>query len=229
MDNPNLLTRAMRKATAWTHTFDIRGTKRDRAVQLLATVGATLFVLITIERISTWHVFGPFKEFIKSSLIFGPLLFPEGTIEWKDRQQALIIMLGLPVAFLLWHWRDRNVRDQIDNAKSDLNLKEFQDVQLRAAGAIDKDLPIATREQLQIAALHHLKGFILGEYGQRFRKPAFELLMAGHKSSVKTTIESFIKINGDDLDHLSLDIIKSNMDIIGIERIKIPVYPLDAC
>ena len=54
-------------------------------------------------------------------------------LEWKELFQAAALVLGLPVAFLLWQWRDRNVRDQIENARKDTNLKEFQEVQLHAA------------------------------------------------------------------------------------------------
>lgn len=90
-----------------------------------------------------------------------------------------IFVLGLPTAFLLWHWRDRNVRDQIDNTRKDINLKEFQEVQLRASGALDKDIPEVAREQLQIAALHQLRGFLRGEYGDSFKRPAFELFCSG--------------------------------------------------
>lgn len=104
-------------------------------------------------------------------------------LAWKDLFQAAILILGLPVAFLLWHWRDRNVRDQIgeqrnqvENSRKDLNLKEFQEVQLRAAGALDEKLPVEAREALQIAALHQLRGFLRGEYGESFKRPAFELL-----------------------------------------------------
>ncbi len=38
-------------------------------------------------------------------------------LEWKELFQAAVLLLGLPIAFMLWHWRDRNVRDQIDNAR----------------------------------------------------------------------------------------------------------------
>jgi uncharacterized protein YjbI with pentapeptide repeats len=112
-------------------------------------------------------------------------------LEWKDLFQASLLMLGLPVAFLLWHWRDTNVRDQIEeqrrqveNARLDTNLKEFEEVQLRAAGALDEKLPHEAREQLQIAALHQLRGFLRGDYGESFKRPAFELLLAGHAAAI---------------------------------------------
>ena len=106
-------------------------------------------------------------------------------LAWKDLFQAAILILGLPVAFLLWHWRDRNVRDQIENARKDINLKEFQEVQQRAAGALDESLLAEARQQLQIAALHQLRGFLRGEYGESFERPAFELLLAGHAAAME--------------------------------------------
>lgn len=105
-------------------------------------------------------------------------------IAWKDLFQAAVVLLGLPAAFWLWHWRDKNVRDQIENSRKDINLKEFQDVQMRAAGALDEKLPEAAREQLQIAALHQLRGFLRGDYGEAFQRPAFELLLAGHAAAI---------------------------------------------
>lgn len=98
---------------------------------------------------------------------------------WSALVYALAFALGLPVAFLIWHWRDRNARDQIENARKDINLKEFQEVQLRAAGGLEEKLPQEAREQLQIAALHQLRGFLRGDYGESFKRPAFELFCAG--------------------------------------------------
>lgn len=56
---------------------------------------------------------------------------------------------------------------------------------MRAAGAFDDKLPVEAREQLQIAALHQLRGFLRGEYGDAFQRPAFELLLAGHASAME--------------------------------------------
>lgn len=171
---PNLPTRISRRLWGWTHRFDASGNKRDRAVQLFTTVAVTVLVL-------------GFTDWVTESGLFRNLFFPAlGTTPqvqaWSARVYAAIFVLGLPVAFLLWHWRDRNMRDQIENARKDINLKEFQEVQLRAADALDTNLPEVAREQLQIAALHQLRGFLRGDYGDSFRRPAFELLLAFHRS-----------------------------------------------
>lgn len=161
---------------------------QHRALSLLLAVVLTL----ALVGIANW---------LSGSDLFRQFFFPKvcdkripttcAPLEWKDLFQAAILVLGLPVAFLLWHWRDTNVRDQIENsreqvenARKDTNLKEFQEVQLRAAGALDEKLPQEAREQLQIAALHQLRGFLRGDYGESFKRPAFELLLAGHAAAV---------------------------------------------
>lgn len=108
--------------------------------------------------------------------LFRKFFFPKPTdpLEWKDLFQAALLVLGLPVAFLLWHWRDRNVRDQLEVQRKDVNLKEFQEVQLRAVGVHNSDNSQSTKDALQIAALHHLRGFLAGDFGYSFRRPAFE-------------------------------------------------------
>lgn len=157
-----------------------------RRARLLALTGlVTICGILLLEWITSWLSDDGLREFMHKSRVFGPLFFPDTTPDWKDRLQGVLLLLGLPVAFLLWHWRDRNVRDQIDNQRKDINLKEFQEVQLRAAGALDEKLPKEAREQLQIAALQQLRGFIRGEYGDAFRRPAFELLLSGHAAAME--------------------------------------------
>ncbi len=136
-----------------------------------------------------------FFNWLTDSDLFRKFFFPKicdqkfpascDPLAWKDLFQAAVLILGVPVAFCLWHWRDRNVRDQIETARKDINLKEFQEVQLRAAGALDENLLAEAREQLQIAALHQLRGFLRGEYGKSFQRPAFELLLAGHAAAME--------------------------------------------
>lgn len=167
--------------------------KADRPYRLIAFALLPLVTVAILERLLAADELGWLRDWVKDSAIYGPLFFPEAaTVEWKDRLQAILVLLGLPVAFCLWYWRDRNVRDQIEeqrkqveNQRKDINLKEFQEVQLRAAGALDEKLPTEAREQLQIAALHQLRGFLRGEYGESFRRPAFELLLAGHAAAME--------------------------------------------
>jgi Pentapeptide repeats (8 copies) len=154
-----------------------------------------LTIILTLAAVSL-------ANWLSGSDLFRQFFFPKvcdksfpatcDPLDWKDLFQAAILVLGLPVAFLLWHWRDVNVRDQIEeqrkqveNSRRDINLKEFQDVQMRAAGALDEKLPADARHALQIAALHQLTGFLQGEYGDVFRRPALEILLAGHAIAMK--------------------------------------------
>ena len=173
--------------------------KADRPYRLIVFALLPLVTVAILERLLAADELGWLRDWVKDSAIYGPLFFPEAaTVEWKDRLQAILVLLGLPVALCLWYWRDRNVRDQIEEQRKQVieqqrqvgnqnrafNLTEFQEVQMRAAGALDEKLPPEAREQLQIAALHQLRGFLRGEYGESFRRPAFELLLAGHAEAV---------------------------------------------
>jgi uncharacterized protein YjbI with pentapeptide repeats len=108
-------------------------------------------------------------------------------LEWREAAQILLLLIGVPSAFLLWLFRDINVSGTLDNQRKDVNLKEFQEIQMRAAGAMDEKLPADARETLQIAALHQLRAFLRGEYGKSFRRPAFELLRARFVASAQAT------------------------------------------
>jgi hypothetical protein len=183
VDRAGDLIRSTRKK--WAVIRDWRW-EADRPYRLIAFALLPLVLVAILERLLAADDMKWLRDWVKESPTYGPLFFPAGGgIEWKDRLQGVLLLLGLPVAFCLWYWRDRNVRDQIDNARKDINLKEFQEVQLRAAGALDQKLPEEAREQLQIAALHQLRGFLRGDYGESFRRPAFELLLAGHAAAIK--------------------------------------------
>ena len=107
----------------------------------------------------------------------------DAPIPWQAAGQLLLLFVGLPAAFMLWAFRDYHVNATLANQRKDVNLKEFQEIQMRAAGALDEKLPAEAREQLQIAALHQLRGFLRGDFGPDFRRPAFELLLAGHAAA----------------------------------------------
>jgi hypothetical protein len=104
--------------------------------------------------------------------------------KWRSLFQAAVLVVGLPVAFILWAWRDKNVRDQIENERKDILLKEFLEVQLRAAGALDKNVFEKGAEALQIASLHQIRIFLGRKSAGTFQRPAFELLLAGHTTDM---------------------------------------------
>ena len=47
----------------------------------------------------------------------------------------IILIVSAPVAFVIWHFRDENNRQQIENPRKDINLKEFQKLSEWVSGA----------------------------------------------------------------------------------------------
>ena len=148
-----------------------------RPLQMLLTVLGTVLIGVLVDKWTGWHVY--------DRLFYPAQKTPADVQAWSALIYALALIGGLPVAFLVWHWRDVNKRAEIENTRKDINLKEFQEVQLRAAGALDVKLPQEARQQMQIAALHQLRGFLRGAYGESFKRPAFEFLLAGHAAAIE--------------------------------------------
>ncbi len=161
-------------------------TNRHRPSTLLGV----LTVSVSLAAVVNWWTGSDlFRQFFFPKHCIPNSLGKCDPVEWKELLQAIVLTLGLPVAFLLWHWRDRNVRDQIENARKEINLKEFQELQLRAAGAISTDIPEKSRQTLWISALHQMRGYLRGEYGASFKRPALEVycaLIERQKRSEKT-------------------------------------------
>jgi Pentapeptide repeats (8 copies) len=163
--------------------LNARLSKNDRAIKLLAFNAGWVGVLLLTD----WYFS---DSWARLTLFFPPADTTPNVQAWTALVYAIALIVGLPSAFLLWHWRDKNVRDQlveqqkqVENARRDINLKEFQEVCLRAAGAMDTKLDDLGRETLQIAALHQLRAFLRGDYGESFKRPAFELFCAGLAAS----------------------------------------------
>lgn len=47
----------------------------------------------------------------------------------------IVLIVSAPVAFVIWHFRDENNRQQIENQRKDINLKEFQKLSEWVSGA----------------------------------------------------------------------------------------------
>ena len=211
----------------------------NRRKVLLSTVVISVAVTVLREILMRQPMMGWASDLIQQSSFNGDVFFPSQPPAWKDKLTALVPVVGLPVAFWLWHWRDKNVQDQIENSRKDVNLKEFQVVQLRAAGALGEEISDEASVQLQIASLQQLRGFIRGDYGESFRRPAFELLLSGHawameklgtravsrwvrtdglcSSNVRQTIEEAISQLRDNLDSVARErmwIIKDDWEIL---------------
>lgn len=187
---------------------------------------------------------------------------------WSAVTYTLIVITGLPTAFLLWYWRDRNVRDQLEEKKNEVSnqrqqiellklqvetqgkqvenqsgelaiqsdqlavqreqilnqrketsLKEFQEVQKLAAGLFEIEGSEAAKTQLQIAAMHQLRGFLQNEFSPTFRRAAFELLLAGHTSSI-SLVEAEAEIESISW-YSAKSTFEKNVDTVAIERAKI--------
>ena len=150
----------------------------------------------------------------------------------------LIVLISVPVALVVWHFRDENNRQQIENQRKDINLKEFQKLSEWVSGAhlpeiktVSKttqkssskdgaEITEQTTEQseeyskkpdtadfdtfskregavaLQISAIYNLLPFFRGDYGESFRRPAFNLLKSAWQAMQQDSLK---KLDGDHL------------------------------
>ena len=79
------------------------------------------------------------------------------------------LIITAPIFFAIWAFRDASRLHEIANKRKDTNLKEFQQLQEWATDNTDDNIA------LKISALHSLRGYLKGEYGQSFRRGAFEI------------------------------------------------------
>ena len=154
------------------------------------------------------------------------------------------MLISVPVALVVWHFRDENNRQQIENQRKDINLKEFQKLSEWVSGAhlpeiktVNKTtnkrnlksndelarlltLPIEyTTEEteeyskkpettdfdtfskwdgavaLQISAIYNLLPFFRGDYGESFRRPAFNLLKSAWQAMQQDSLKKLEKKN----------------------------------
>lgn len=150
----------------------------------------------------------------------------------------IILIVSAPVAFAIWHFRDENNKQQIENQRKDINLKEFQKLSEWVSGAhlpeiktvskttnkcnLKSDAEIArqstlpieyTTEEteeyskkpetadfdtfskregavaLQISAIYNLLPFFRGDYGESFRRPAFNLLKSAWQAMQQDSLK----------------------------------------
>lgn len=85
------------------------------------------------------------------------------------------IVMSAPIIFIIWTFRDKNKLLELENARKDTNLKEFQQLQRWATGNMDGNSDNDNRIALQISALHSLRAYLKGEYGESFRRGAYEI------------------------------------------------------
>ena len=155
----------------------------------------------------------------------------------------IILVVSAPVAFAIWHFRDENNRQQIENQRKDINLKEFQKLSewvsgahlpeiktvdkttqkegLKDKGEIDGELQLIERTTekteeyskkphaegfdtfgkregavaLQISAVYNLLPFFRGDYGESFRRPAFNLLKSAWQAMQQDSLKKWETVN----------------------------------
>ena len=66
---------------------------------------------------------------------FFQICFPELLEKSAGLWNFIILVVSAPVAFAIWHFRDENNRQQIENQRKDINLKEFQKLSEWVSGA----------------------------------------------------------------------------------------------
>ncbi len=155
----------------------------------------------------------------------------------------IILVVSAPVAFVIWHFRDENNRQQIENQRKDINLKEFQKLSewvsgahlpeiktldkttqkegLKGKGEIDGEFQLIERTTekteeygtkpyiggfdtfgkregavaLQISAVYNLLPFFRGDYGESFRRPAFNLLKSAWQAMQQDSLKKWETAN----------------------------------
>ena len=150
----------------------------------------------------------------------------------------IILIVSAPVAFAIWHFRDENNKQQIENQRKDINLKEFQKLSEWVSGAhlpeiktvnkttnkrnlksndelarlLTQPIEYTTEETeeyskkpetadfdtfskwdgavaLQISAIYNLLPFFRGDYGESFRRPAFNLLKSAWQAMQQDSLK----------------------------------------
>ena len=171
--------------------------------------------------------------------VFFQICFPELLEKSAGLWNFIILVVSAPVAFAIWHFRDENNRQQIENQRKDINLKEFQKLSewvsgahlpeiktvdkttqkegLKDKGEIEGELQLIERTTekteeygtkpyiggfdtfgkregavaLQISAIYNLLPFFRGDYGESFRRPAFNLLKSAWRAMQQDSLKKW--------------------------------------
>jgi len=171
--------------------------------------------------------------------VFFQICFPELMEKSAGLWNFIILVVSAPVAFTIWHFRDENNRQQIENQRKDINLKEFQKLSewvsgahlpeiktvdkttqkegLKDKGEIDGEFQLIERTTekteeygkkpnaegfdtfgkregavaLQISAVYNLLPFFRGDYGESFRRPAFNLLKSAWQAMQQDSLKKW--------------------------------------
>ncbi len=130
------------------------------------------------------------------------------------------VVMSAPIIFVIWVFRDINRLMELENARKDTNLKEFQQLQRWATGNIEGDKDNQDNKiALQISALHSLRAYLKGEYGDSFRRGTYEIFRA----SLVTQHQKILKqVNEDGFENITIAInscqLTKQLNIIASEE-----------
>ena len=97
------------------------------------------------------------------------------------------LIITAPIFFAIWAFRDASRLHEIANQRKDTNLKEFQQLQEWATDNTGDNIA------LKISALHSLRDYLKGEYGQSFRRGAFEIFASELNTQHKKILQQVAK------------------------------------
>lgn len=125
-------------------------------------------------------------------------------IDSKVLSSAAVLLMSSPIIFMVWAYRDANKLREIEQARKDINLKEFQKLQEWATGNISgSDKNPEKSLVLQISALHSLRPYLKGEFGEGFKRSAYEIfisvLKTQHQKILKLLEENQLAINRENI------------------------------
>ncbi|RUA07309.1 MAG: hypothetical protein DSY43_00025, partial [Gammaproteobacteria bacterium] len=129
------------------------------------------------------------------------------------------LIITAPIVFIVWAFRDQNKLLELENARKDINLKEFQQLQRWATGNIEGDEDNADNKiALQISALHSLRGYLKGEYGESFRRGAYEIFRASLATQHQKILQKVKKGNSNIADEINRCSLTKQLNIIAHEE-----------
>lgn len=218
----------------------------DQVVAFVIAYKWAIISILVVLVILSWVCFGKkwsnvLKVFCAGtfSIVIFDILFNWFEFYSKDSIDTLsagfwnfiILIVSAPVAFAIWHFRDENNKQQIENQRKDINLKEFQKLSEWVSGAhlpeiktvskttqkssskdgvevVEKTIErseeyskkpdtadfdtFSKREgavALQISAIYNLLPFFRGDYGESFRRPAFNLLKSAWQAMQQDSLK----------------------------------------
>jgi uncharacterized protein YjbI with pentapeptide repeats len=123
------------------------------------------------------------------------------SLDSRSISSVLVLTSSLFVLYLVWFYRDKNHLRNIENARKDTNLKDFHQQQQWISGSFDSSNNEG-KLSLRVSALYNISGFLSGDYGNNFKRPAFEY--------IKTAITQTTHVSDDYLFPFDLELFDNN-------------------